>query len=65
MSKAGKAYLSIDLNHGWVGGRKQLITGYDKSETELNLQISAFVFRNLSIEKLSRLTEMRNCSVEA
>ena len=37
MSQAGKAYVYIDFNHGWVGGRKQLITGYDKSETELTI----------------------------
>ena len=36
MSRASKAYVYIDFN-GWVGGRKQLITGYDKSETVLTI----------------------------
>ena len=37
MSQAGKAYVYIDFN-GWVRGRKQLITGYDKSETVLTIR---------------------------
>ena len=40
MSQAGnlKAYVYIDFNHWWVGGRKQLIAGYDKSETKLTIR---------------------------
>ena len=37
MSQAGKACIYVDFNHAWVGGRKQLITGYYKSETVLTI----------------------------
>ena len=37
MSQAGKAYVYIDFNHGWVGGRKQLISGYDESEVDFTI----------------------------
>ena len=37
LSQARKAYVYMDFNYGWVGGRKQLITGYDKSETDLSM----------------------------
>ena len=37
MSQAGKACIYVDFNHAWVGGRKQLITECDKSETVLTI----------------------------